>query len=184
MAGNNTTSDRSGSAQRVSFEYVRAGNRRDTFDGRLLHADRELIVISHRAQPSKPLYHAGAAVIERGYSVVWFLFKGQPYDIGRFYRPDGGWTGYYVDILEPLHWDEDNPHSIAPLVDLALDLWIAPDASYQVLDEDEFEDLVNRGNLTSAQASQARSALTDLISLTEIRSFPPRVVQKYDLVPS
>jgi predicted RNA-binding protein associated with RNAse of E/G family len=180
LAGSNTTSHVTGSTRQVAFEYVRPGDRRTTFDAILLHADRKVVIFSHRAQPSKPLYYASGAVIEAGYSVVWFLFKGQPYDIGRFYRPDGSWTGYYVDILDPVQWDEDNPHSIEPLVDLALDLWIAPDGSYQVLDEDEFELVVINGDLTSAQASHARSTLADLVSRVEDGSFPPRIVQEYD----
>jgi uncharacterized protein len=115
-----------------------------------------------------------------GYSVVWFLFKGQSYDIGRFYRPDGVWTGYYVDILEPVEWVGDDPHTITPLVDLELDLWIAPDLSHQILDKDEFEDSVRRGDLKSAQASQARSTLSQLVTLLDTGSFPPQVVRDYD----
>jgi predicted RNA-binding protein associated with RNAse of E/G family len=170
------------STHHVAFTYVRPGSHRTTFDALLAHADREVVIISHAAQPSKQLYHAGQLVIDRGYPVVWFLFKGEPYDIGRFYRPDGSWTGYYVDILEPVQWDADNPHSIEPLVDLALDLWIAPDGSYQVLDEDEFEEYVSNGDLTPAQASHGRSTLTELVSLIENGGFPPRLVQEYDRV--
>jgi predicted RNA-binding protein associated with RNAse of E/G family len=144
-----------------------------------MHADREVVIISHAAQPSKRLYHAGDVVIDGGYHVVWFLFQGQPYDIGRFYRPDGSWTGYYVDILESVQWERDNPHSIEPLVDLALDIWIAPDGSYQVLDEDEFEEYVSNGDLTSAQAFQAQTTLTELVSFIENGSFPPRIVKEY-----
>jgi predicted RNA-binding protein associated with RNAse of E/G family len=167
-------------SQRVAFDYVRTGNRRATFDARLLHADDEVIVLSHEAQPARPLQHGGQVVMASGYSVVWFLFKGQSYDIGRFYRPDGVWTGYYVDILEPVEWVGDDPRSITPLVDLELDLWVAPDHSHQILDEDEFEDSVRLGDLTSAQASQARSTLSQLVTLLENGSFPPQTVRDYD----
>jgi predicted RNA-binding protein associated with RNAse of E/G family len=153
------------STHHVAFTYVRPGSHRTTFDALLAHADREVVIISHAAQPSKQLYHAGQLVIDRGYPVVWF-----------------SWTGYYVDILEPVQWDADNPHSIEPLVDLALDLWIAPDGSYQVLDEDEFEEYVSNGDLTPAQASHGRSTLTELVSLIENGGFPPRLVQEYDRV--
>jgi len=88
----------------LAFDYVRPGGHRVTFEAQLLRADRDVVILSHVAHPSKPLVQAGQAVIEDGYDVVWFLFKGRPYDIGRFYRPDGTWTGYYVDILEPVVW--------------------------------------------------------------------------------
>jgi predicted RNA-binding protein associated with RNAse of E/G family len=179
LAESNSTSEVADVVQRVAFDYVRTGNRRATFDARLMHADDEMIILSHEAQPSRPLQHDGQVVMAGGYSVVWFLFKGQSYDVGRFYRPDGVWTGYYVDILEPVEWVGDDPRSITPLIDLELDLWIAPDLSHQILDEDEFEDSVRRGDLTSAQESQARSTLSQLMTLLEKGSFPPPVVRDY-----
>jgi predicted RNA-binding protein associated with RNAse of E/G family len=166
-------------ARHIAFEYVRPGGRRATFDAHLLHVDCEIVIMSHIAHPSKPLYHAGKSVIESGYDVVWFLFKSQPYDIGRFYRPDGTWTGYYIDILEPVQWQKDDPLSIAPLVDLALDLWLAPDGSYQVLDEDEYAAFVDHGDLTSAQARRARTALNQLITSLGDDSFPPMLVKNF-----
>lgn len=169
-----------GEAQRVAFQYLRPGRSPTTFEAVLHHIDREVIIMSHEAQPSKPLYYAGAPVIQRGYSVVWFLWKGQPFDLGRFYQPDGTWTGYYVDILEPVLWEEDDPDTIEPLVDLALDLWIAPDGSYQVLDEDEFEQAVSDGSLTTRQATHARSTLAALVSCTIEGQFPPRLVRNFD----
>jgi predicted RNA-binding protein associated with RNAse of E/G family len=179
LAAHSTDSRGLSHARFLTFDYVRSGGRRSRFEGILLHADRELIVLSHEARPSKALYFGGEEVIARGYAVVWFLYKGQPFDIGRFYRPDGSWTGYYVDILEPVQWDEDNPDSIAPLVDLELDLWIAPDASYGVLDEDEFEASVLGGSLSEAQAMQARATLTQIVSSIDDDNFPPRLVKDF-----
>jgi predicted RNA-binding protein associated with RNAse of E/G family len=46
-------------------------------------------------------------------------------------------------------------------VDLALDVWIGPDGSIQVLDEDEFAQL----NLTDADRSAALAALDELKSM-------------------
>jgi uncharacterized protein len=179
LAANSTEPHVSDGGPLIAFDYVRPGDHRITFEASLLHADRDVVIMSHAAHPSKPLYHAGQPVIESGYAVVWFLFKGEPYDIGRFYRPDGTWTGYYIDILQPVQWSEDDALSIDPLIDLALDLWIAPDGSFQVLDEDEFVAFVNHGGLTSEQASHARHALTALVSAHEDGSFPPSIVKNY-----
>ena len=168
--------------RRMTFDYIRHGGKRTAFDAAVLHADRELIVLSHDARPSRALFHAGEPVIENGYSVVWFLYKNRPFDIGRFYRTDGTWTGYYIDILEPVQWTEDDPHTLKPLVDLALDVWLAPDASFQVLDEDEFRDAVRTGELTRSQASQARSTLTELVERIRNDTFPPAAVRDFDHV--
>ncbi|HEX6506909.1 MAG TPA: DUF402 domain-containing protein [Chloroflexota bacterium] len=155
------------------FEFVRPPDRRSTFRSTLLEASDRLLVVTHTAFPSKPLVYQGQEVMADGYTAVWFLFKDKPYDIGRFYRPDGMWTGYYVDILEPVHWTDDDPTSLEPIVDLFLDLWIAPDGSYQILDEDEFDEALNKGHLTPPQAHHARSVAAALVDQIGKRDFPP-----------
>lgn len=49
--------------------------------------------------------------------------------------------------------------TLEPIVDLFLDLWIAPVGRFEVLDEDEFEEAVARGILTEQQTDRARSVL-------------------------
>lgn len=119
-------------------------------------------------------------MIGAGYQAVWFLFKGEPFDLGRFYRPDGSWTGIYVDILEPVSWRGADPTTLEPLVDLFLDIWITPEKAFQVLDEDEFTAACAAGSLTAAQDRSACATLARL--LTEIRSgtFPPPEVWSFD----
>ena len=147
----------------------------------LLHATDGMIVVAHELAPSKPVEHFGEIVMDAGYRAVWFLFKDQPYDVGRIYRPDGTWTGYYVDVLEPVRWKHADPTTLEPIVDLFLDLWIAPDGRFEVLDEDEFEEAVARGNLTEQQIDHARSVLQKLIKTTEQGDFPPTVVNEFRL---
>ena len=134
------------------------------------------MVLAHDAFPSSPLEVDGAEVIATGYRTVWFLFQGKPYDIGRFYRPDGTWTGYYVDILEPVQWTNADPRTLHPLVDLFLDIWITPDRRYLVLDEDEFDQAVATGHLSPSQAHHARRTLAELVEQVERGAFPPAIV--------
>jgi predicted RNA-binding protein associated with RNAse of E/G family len=136
-----------------------------------------VVVLTHPAYPSKPLVSRGVEVIAAGFAVVWFLFQGRPYDIGRFYRPDGTWTGYYVDILEPVAWEGGRSPRFHPIVDLALDVWIDPDGAYTVLDEDEFEAFVRDGSLTDQQERHARAVLTHVLRDVENGSFPPEDVR-------
>lgn len=117
--------------------------------------------------------------MDTGYLAVWFLFKDRPFDVGRFYRPDGTWTGYYVDVLEPVRWKGADPTTLAPIVDLFLDLWIAPDGRYMVLDEDEFEEAIGTGRVTIDQVILARQTLTTLVAATERGEFPPAVVRAF-----
>lgn len=131
------------------------------------------------AEPSKPLLVDGEVVVARGYQVVWFLFKGMPFDVGRFYRPDGTWTGYYVDILEPVSWFDSDPQTLAPIIDLFLDLWIPPNGTPLVLDEEEFDAACSHGALTTAQALHARTTLDHLVRDTHSGGFPPQITREF-----
>jgi predicted RNA-binding protein associated with RNAse of E/G family len=163
----------------VSFELIRPPDRRYTFHYPLVEADDRHIILAHEAYPSKPLHVQGEEVMGSGYPVVWFLFKDEPFDVGRFYRPDGAWTGYYVDILEPVRWQNANPHSLEPLVDLFLDLWITPDGEHLVLDEDEFAVAAANGYLTDEQVRHAQETLQRLISAISRNEFPPPLVRAF-----
>lgn len=116
-----------------------------------------------------------------GYDVIWFLFKDEPFDVGRFYRPDGTWTGYYVDILEPVRWQGTNADTLQPIVDLFLDLWIAPDGEHMVLDEDEFEDAKAKGYLSGDQVAHAQETLQRLVASVMQNTFPQDVVKNFRL---
>jgi predicted RNA-binding protein associated with RNAse of E/G family len=166
---------------RVVFDFVRPPARRVSFAAHLLDATDHTLVVAHELVPSRPLEYAGVRVLEAGYWAVWFLFKDRPFDVGRIYRPDGTWTGYYVDVLEPVRWRGADPRTLAPLVDLFLDLWIAPDGGYVVLDEDEFAAAVRLGHLTPAQAGHARGVLRSLVDATARGEFPPAVVRTFTL---
>lgn len=167
------------SGDEVSFVFLRPPDRRVTIRTRLLDARDDRLVVTHEIAPSKPLVVRGETVIARGYRAVWFLFKGRPYDVGRFYRPDGTWTGYYADVLEPVRWRGADPRTLEPLVDLFLDLWIAPDGEYTVLDEDEFADAIAAGRLTDGQIAHARRVIAELTAAAARGRFPPPVVRTY-----
>lgn len=130
-------------------------------------------MLAQEITPSRRHEYRGEEVIGPGYRAIWFLFNGLSYDIGRFYRPDGTWTGFYVDILEPVRWERGDPATLQPITDLFLDIWIAPDRSFEILDEDEFDAACRRGNITPRQAEHARRTLADLTPALLDASFPP-----------
>ncbi len=162
-----------------SFVFVRPPDRRSTFDSTLIEATDEHIILAHRITPSNPLEYGGKIVMDDDYRAIWFLFKDRPYDVARMYRPDGTWTGYYADVLEPVHWDGSDPHSLQPLVDLFLDLWIAPDGGFKILDEDELWTAIERRAITEMQAAQAREILARMITDTQRGDFPPQLARGF-----
>lgn len=165
----------------LTFDYVRPPDRRVSIKSQLLEANSDTIIVAHAYSPSRPVTHCGEIVLDVGYWGIWFLFKNRSFDAGRVYRPDRTWMGYYVDVLEPVRWKASDPSTLEPITDLFLDLWIAPDGKHTVLDEDEFEEAVNLGYLTSKQADHARNVLQELVKATARGEFPPAVVREFSL---
>jgi len=129
--------------------------------------------------PSKPLSIGDEIVMADGYWAVWFLYKDQPWDIARFHTPDGVFTGYYVDVLEPVRWSGEDASTLRPLVDLFLDIWITPEGQTTVLDEDEFSAAVAAGHVTAEQQELAGRVLGDLLERARQGSFPPAEVRDF-----
>lgn len=164
----------------IDFRFVRPPGREYVYTARLIGADASILVLDQVVTPSSPLLIDGNEVLAAGYRAVWFLFQGAPYDVARVYRPGGEWTGYYVDVLEPVHWTGADPPTLEPIVDLFLDLWVSPDSRYWVLDEDEFEAAARSGILTDDQACHAHDTLAACIGDIARGDFPPAVVRNFD----
>ena len=71
-----------------------------------------------------------------------------------FDREDGQFKGWYCNVGYPAVLEKD----AVSYVDLALDLWVAPDGTQTVLDEDEFLELP-MDVMTRAQAISALEKL-------------------------
>jgi predicted RNA-binding protein associated with RNAse of E/G family len=95
-------------------------------------------------------------VIKHGDRFVETYYTDRWYNIFEIHdRDDDALKGWYCNVGKPAVFDADN---VISYVDLALDLWVAPDGAQTVLDEDEFAAL----NLDAETQSQARAALEEL----------------------
>ena len=107
----------------------------------------------------------GYAVFERGDRFVEHFFADRWYNIFEVHSvQDDHLKGWYCNIARPAVFSADD---IAQ-VDLALDLWIKPDGSYQALDQAEFDAL----ELELDTYRQARRAVDELLDLVS-RRVPP-----------
>ena len=75
-------------------------------------------------------------------------------------REDDAIKGWYCNVGHPAVWEAPSALSY---VDLALDLWVAPDGAQSVLDEDEFARL-DLDELTRARAREALEELRAIFS--------------------
>ena len=165
----------------VTLTYKRPPDRVNYFQQQLLYIDDDVIVTTQRVKPSTPIVQNGRTVLADNFAVVWFVFTGLWYDVGKVYNLNNEWTGYYCDIMKPVkrRVDASDKLDCFEITDLFLDLWINPDGTYQIQDEDEFEEAIQNGVIDSELESSARDVLTALIVEVETGKFPPQFVQEY-----
>jgi len=111
-----------------------------------------------------------------GFPVTYFQFLDKWFTIVKIRNLQLEHTGYYCDIVLPprllREWVE--------ITDLFLDLWVSPDLRYRILDEDEFEEALQKGWITKQLCKKARTELRKLIQTVENREFPPTQVKELE----
>lgn len=90
------------------------------------------------------------------------------YNVFRFVQPDGRLRNYYCNINAPPTFDGE----ILSYVDLDLDILVAPDFSYRILDVEDFESNIKRYGYSVEVQTNARRAVDELLTLVETRAFP------------
>ena len=153
----------------VTLTYKRPPDRVNHFRQELLYLDDDVIVTSQRVQPSSPIVQNGETVLGDNFAAIWFVFTGLWYDVGKVYNLKNEWTGYYCDIMKPVKRSVDSTGKLDrfEITDLFLDLWINPDGSYEIQDEDEFAEAVQNGAIDTGLETEARKVLTALIAKVE-----------------
>lgn len=165
----------------ITLTYKRPPDRINHFQQVLLYVDEDVIVTSQRIKPSSPIVQNGETVLGENFTAVWFVFIGLWYDIGKIYNLKNEWTGYYCDIMKPVNRGIDvaGKPNYFEITDLFLDLWINPDSSYEIQDEDEFEAAIRDGAIDSELAEKAWNVLDILIAEVAAGTFPPQFVRQY-----
>jgi predicted RNA-binding protein associated with RNAse of E/G family len=116
-------------------------------DGAMLHLEAsfngsEMLLLGKTIKP-------GDRFVETYFTDRW-------YNIFEIHdREDGRLKGWYCNISKPSVMEAEN---VISYVDLALDLWVAPDGTQTVMDEDEFAIL----DLDVETRQQAWKALEEL----------------------
>lgn len=163
----------------VHIHYHRPPGRKEIFVQRLVHQTADAVVTFLARTPlSRPVVVDGEVVLEDGSPAIWFTFPGAWHDIGRFHRADGTFTGIYANILTPVRWLDSRTWETT---DLFLDLWIDPQGNATVLDEEEWQEAVDRGWLKEELAWAARDEALRLLHLARDGAWPPPVVQEWTL---
>lgn len=147
-----------------SYKYDGRINRR--WQGRLVRRDGSLVVIE--GVFDEEIRHPLLGTIVAGTRSVEFYWLDRWHSIFRFSEPDGRLRNYYGNINRPPEFDG----RVLSFIDLDIDVLVAPDLSFRVVDEDEFEINAARFQYPSDVRRRTREALAELIALIAARAFP------------
>ena len=90
------------------------------------------------------------------------------YNVFRFSDPDRTLKSFYCNVNTPPLFDG----RVLSYIDLDIDVLVAPDLTYKILDVDDFEENTRRYGYPEEVQANARQALAELTGLIETRSFP------------
>jgi hypothetical protein len=133
---------------------------------RLLSRDASLLVLDARFEDE--IRHALLGTLRRGTLSVEYYWLDRWYNVFRFHEPTGELRNYYCNVNVPPTFDG----RVLSYVDLDMDILVAPDLSYSIVDEDEFEANAALFDYPLHVRERAQNALAELVSMIEARRFP------------
>ena len=116
----------------------------------------------------KEIQHDLLGTIDSGTISTEYYWLDRWYNIFRFSDPAGRLKNFYCNINVPPDFDG---HTLS-YIDLDIDVLVAPDLTYQVLDMDDFEQNARAFSYPEKVQTEARRALAELTGLIESASFP------------
>lgn len=112
--------------------------------------------------------HALLGPIRAGTLSTEYFWTDRHYSVFRFTEPGGAHRNFYCNVNTPPVMSGDT----LSFVDLDIDVLVAPDFTYQVLDEDEFELHSARYSYPETLRARVRESVAELVELIELRRFP------------
>lgn len=165
----------------ITIMYRRPPKSTQKFPGILRKATASTLIIQSQLYLNNPHKVAGTIIADTGYWAIWFIFLNKWFDIGKVYDRSKRWLGYYCDIVKPVTRLRTGPRTTV-ITDLFLDVWIRPDKTYYVLDEDEFANALHNSIISRNVARQARAQLRSLTNKIDHNMFPPKQVTEIQLL--
>ena len=139
-----------------------AGRQVTAYPGQVLRRDSTVIVL--RTGWSQAPLDVGYVLLEPGDRWTEYFYADRWYNIFEIRSGDGRLKGWYCNITRPASITADE----IAAKDLALDLWVAPDGTMLVLDEEEFAALP----LSPTEREAAQQALAELQALVTQKVAP------------
>lgn len=161
----------------VRYEYRRPGKEPTYYEEWLIVDRADVKVLLLDPYVGKAVRVEGRPILDPGAPIVWYVFPGRWYDIGRFHRADGTLTGWYTNLCRPAvthgeRWIGE---------DLFLDHWQWVDGSRAWLDEDELADAVRDGWIDHDTLARIELERQEIERFGAVGAWPPAIAREIDL---
>jgi protein associated with RNAse G/E len=144
----------------IHIRKLKPGGKLDyAWDGVVLRCDESGIVL--RAEFNVDVVERDFATFRRGDIFVEFYYWDRCFNVFQVSEPDGTLKGWYANVGLPAE-ETSNPGELQ-YVDLALDVWARPGGDYVVLDQDEFEALLDEHAELAEAARSGQQALLEIV---------------------
>lgn len=162
-------------AKDLTFEYTILPEEVVRWRQWKLHEDGEALVSAfYDPDLPRPLKAGEEIIVERTFAGISYNFWDQWYNVISVFDADLEFKGYYSDILTPVQ----KTWTLVTTTDLFLDLFVFPDGRSVVVDEDEFEEALERGLMDEGIARNARAAMEEISARAKAGDWPPDIVKR------
>lgn len=126
--------------------------------------EREPDYISFDTRWTREKLSLGYVDLIPGEKWIEYYYPGRWYNIFRIGDTEGNLKGFYCNIIKPVMIEKN----VLRWIDMALDIWVEPDGSHLLLDEEEFEELDPPDN----EREEAMGAVVELKEMIDEREGP------------
>ncbi len=142
------------------------GSEHRRWPARVAKIDGPLLVLD--AVFDEEIHHDLLGTISAGTLSTEYYWLDRWYNVFRFAGAGGQLRNFYCNVNQPPSFDG----RVLSYIDLDIDVLVAPDLTYQILDLDDFEANARRYSYNQDVVTNAHRALDALTTLIETRAFP------------
>ena len=142
------------------------GREHRRWPARIAKIDGPLLVLD--AVFEEEIEHDLLGTIASGTISTEYYWLDRWYNVFRFSDPDYGLKNYYCNVNQPPSFDG----RVLSYIDLDIDVLVAPDLTYKILDVEDFEENARRYAYPDEVQANAHRAMDELTALIESGAFP------------
>lgn len=147
-----------------TFKYDGTEHRR--WRAQVARQENSLLILN--AEFEEEIQHPLLGTLPQGTLSIEYYWLDRWYNVFRFLQPNGELRNFYCNVNVPPVFHQN----VLSYIDLDMDVLVAPDLSYRILDEDEFTANAARFKYPLEVQQRSRQAMKQLVTLIESRHFP------------